>query len=262
MNTDFLGKTAVVTGASSGIGRAIALELAGRGADLVLHARQNAEGLTEVATRVKGLGRRCRTELADLSHAEGRQTLVAAAWSGPPVDIWVHNAGADVLTGDAASADFDAKLEQLWRVDVAGTIGVCRAVGRAMADRGAGVILTVGWDQAETGMEGDPGQMFGPTKAAVMAFTKSLAKTLAPAVRVNCVAPGWIKTRWGDDAPEYWRRRAVGEALLSRWGTPEDVAAAAAFLASPQAAFITGQVVNVNGGFAGRAAGEADRPTE
>jgi 3-oxoacyl-[acyl-carrier protein] reductase len=82
-----------------------------------------------------------------------------------------------------------------------------------------------------------------------MAFTKSLAKSLAPEVRVNCVAPGWIKTAWGEEASEYWQQRAVAESLRNRWGTPEDIAAAVSFLASPEADFINGQIVPVNGGF-------------
>jgi 3-oxoacyl-[acyl-carrier protein] reductase len=90
-------------------------------------------------------------------------------------------------------------------------------------------------------------------KGAIMAFSKSLARSLAPQVRVNCVAPGWIRTSWGEQASAAWQQRAVGESLLARWGAPEDVARVVRFLASPAAAFVTGQVWNVNGGFAGRA---------
>jgi 3-oxoacyl-[acyl-carrier protein] reductase len=122
-------------------------------------------------------------------------------------------------------------------------------MGRFMADREGGSIVTVGWDQAATGMEGDSGELFAATKGAVMAFTKSLAKSLAPKVRVNCVAPGWIRTAWGEGASEAWQRRAVRESMLGRWGEPEDIAAAAHWLVSPRAAFVTGQVINVNGGF-------------
>jgi len=110
------------------------------------------------------------------------------------------------------------------------------------------VILTMGWDQAETGMEGDSGQLFGAAKAAVIAFSKSLAVSLAPAVRVNCLAPGWVRTAWGAGASAAWQERVRRETPLGRWGEPEDVAGAAVWLASDAAAFVTGQVVRVNGG--------------
>jgi NAD(P)-dependent dehydrogenase (short-subunit alcohol dehydrogenase family) len=113
---------------------------------------------------------------------------------------------------------------------------------------GGGVIINMGWDQAETGMAGDSGQLFAAAKGAVMAFTKSLALDLAPEVRVNCLAPGWIKTAWGEAASQTWQDRAVRETPLGRWGTPEDVAKVARWLASPAAAFLTGQIVRVNGG--------------
>jgi 3-oxoacyl-[acyl-carrier protein] reductase len=117
------------------------------------------------------------------------------------------------------------------------------------ADGRGGVILNVGRDQAEQGMAGVSGEMFAAIKGAVMAFSRSLAQSLAPRVRVNCLAPGWIRTAWGEDASDYWQARAARQALRGRWGVPEDVAGAAAYLASPAADFITGQVFNINGGF-------------
>ena len=98
-------------------------------------------------------------------------------------------------------------------------------------------------------MGGDSGEMFGAVKGAVMAFTRSLAKSLAPDVRVNCVAPGWIKTAWGSEASGYWQQRGVRESLLQRWGTSEDVARVVRFLVSPRSDFINGQIIHVNGGF-------------
>lgn len=249
MPGNLTGKTAVVTGAASGIGRAIALRLAQQGANLILHTRGNRTGLEEVAQHITAFGGSAKEIYADFTEADAAAQLAEDAWNLGPVDIWVHNAGADVLTGNAAEADFDTKLSQLWDIDVSAAITACRDIGRRMRERGSGVILTMGWDQAAHGMEGDSGQMFAATKGAVMAFTKSLAKTLAPGVRVNCLAPGWIQTKWGDNAPEYWQQRAVSESMLARWGQPEDVAAAAAFLASSDAAYITGQVLNINGGF-------------
>jgi NAD(P)-dependent dehydrogenase (short-subunit alcohol dehydrogenase family) len=98
-------------------------------------------------------------------------------------------------------------------------------------------------------MEGDSGELFAASKGAVMAFTRSLSRSLAPSVRVNCVAPGWIRTAWGEGASEVWQERARRESMLGRWGVPEDIAAAVHWLVSPEAAFVTGQVLAVNGGF-------------
>ena len=110
------------------------------------------------------------------------------------------------------------------------------------------MILTVGWDQAETGMEGDSGELFAAVKGAVTCFTRSLALSLAPEVRVNCLAPGWVRTAWGETASPAWQERVRRETPLGVWGLPEDVAAAAVWLASPAAAFVTGQTIRVNGG--------------
>jgi 3-oxoacyl-[acyl-carrier protein] reductase len=244
----------VVTGSSSGIGRAIALELATGGADVLIHARQRRDAACRVADQVRALGRRSHVVILDLADAANHAPLVQQAWQwGSEVDIWVNNAGVDVLTGPLADKSFSDKLEQLWRVDVSATIQISRLAGQRMqagsGRRGIPVILNVGWDQAEIGMEGDSGEMFAAVKAAVMAFTRSLAKSLAPQVRVNCIAPGWIRTSWGEQASQYWQHRARQESLLQRWGTPEDVARVARFLASPAAEFITGQIVAVNGGY-------------
>ena len=249
---DLHNKTAVVTGSSSGIGRAIALELARAGAAIVLHARQNEEAARGVAEEIRALGSPGLVLLADLADGDLHDALVDEAWhwrSG--VDIWINNAGCDVLTGAAAKWSFEQKLEHLWRVDVAATMRLSRQVGRRMQERGTGVILNMGWDGAQRGMAGDSGELFAACKGAVMAFSRSLAKSLAPEVRVNCLAPGWIKTAWGVGASQSWQERAQRESILHRWGTPDDVAQVACFLVSPAAAFITGQIVDVNGGFAG-----------
>ncbi|MEX2310596.1 MAG: SDR family oxidoreductase [Pirellulales bacterium] len=240
-------KTAVVTGSSSGIGRAIALELGRAGANVLVHARENRAGADEVAAAIGSLGRDATVVLADLSEPAEQDRLVAAAWSWREIDMWINNAGADVLTGEAADWPFDQKLAALWKVDVVATLRLSRAVGERMRKRG-GLILNMGWDQAESGMAGDSGELFAATKGAVMAATRSLAKSLAPAVRVNCLAPGWIRTEWGEEASAEWHDRAARESLLGRWGTPEDVAHMACFLALPAAEFVNGQIIHINGG--------------
>ena len=245
------GMTAVVTGASSGIGRAIALELASAGADVFVHAKANGEGAEETKASVQRIGRSSHFVLADISDPQQASALVESAFSWrKDIAIWVNCAGVDVLTGDAQNWSFEEKISALWQADVRGTIQLSREVGRRMRETkvSGATILNIGWDQAELGMAGDSGEMFAAVKGAIMVFTRSLAKSLAPDVRVNCLAPGWIKTAWGDAASDSWQDRARSESLLARWGTPEDVARAARFLVSPDAEFINGQVISVNGG--------------
>ena len=247
------GKTSVVTGSSSGIGRAIALQLAAAGANVLVHAGRNHEGAQQVALHARSHGVQSVSVTTDLSDLSTHETFVRDAWNWQNgVDIWMNIAGADVLTNDNAQLPFEEKLDSLWQVDVLATIHLSRLVGERMkqrfADSASAVIINMGWDQADRGMAGDSGQMFAATKGAVMSFSRSLAKSLAPQVRVNCLAPGWIKTAWGEQASDYWQQRAAKQSLLNRWGTPQDVANAALFLASPAADFITGQVIAVNGG--------------
>jgi 2-amino-4-hydroxy-6-hydroxymethyldihydropteridine diphosphokinase len=245
---ELTGLNAVVTGATKGIGRAIARTLAEAGSNVIVHGRDR--GTAEAAAE------ECRAQqvqthilLADLREPDAGEKLAERAWHCfPRIDIWINNAGADLLTGEAGRWPFEKKLHELWLVDVQATMLLARAAGLRMRRQGGGVILTMGWDQAATGMEGDSGQLFAASKGAIMAFTKSLALTLAPEVRVNCLAPGWIRTAWGEQASQSWQERVLRETPLARWGTPNDVAQAARWLVSPAARFITGQIVRVNGG--------------
>lgn len=242
-------RTVLVTGSSRGIGRAVAVELARAGWKVAVHGRSAARA-ADVAAHLAATGSHAGTFLADLADRDGAARLAAdvTATLGR-LDAVALVAGADVLTGEPAKWGYERKLDELLLVDVRGTMLLTRALGRWMADREGGAIVTIGWDQAATGMEGDSGELFAAAKGAVMAFTRSAAKSLAPKVRVNCVAPGWIRTAWGAGASEAWQRRAVRESMLGRWGEPEDIAAAVTWLVSPQAGFVTGQVINVNGGW-------------
>jgi 3-oxoacyl-[acyl-carrier protein] reductase len=243
------GLRVAVLGATSGIGRAVALALGGAGADVIVHGRKSIAVAQDLAGELQSLGVRSSVMMADLADADAADRLAGEAWSlWGGLDAWLQIAGADVLTGANARLPFVAKLDLLWSVDVVATIRLCRDIGRRMKAQGHGAIVTMGWDQAETGMEGDSGELFATTKAAVMAFTRSLALSLAPTVRVNALAPGWIKTSWGQSASRDWQDRVLRETPLRRWGTPEDVARVACFLVSPAAEFLTGQIVRINGG--------------
>jgi 2-amino-4-hydroxy-6-hydroxymethyldihydropteridine diphosphokinase len=243
------GIRAAVTGSTSGIGRAIALELAAAGADVVVHGRRFQAAAEEVTDLCRAQRTNAHWVLADLRDEAECRRLADTAWrEWDGLDLWVNNAGADTLTAEAAGWPFERKWQELFALDVTGTMLLSRTIGGLMKKRGRGAIINMGWDQAETGMEGDSGQLFAAAKGAVMAFTKSLAVTLAPQVRVNCVAPGWTRTAWGGSASAHWQERVVRETPLARWGTPEDVAGVVRWLAGPGASFVTGQIIRVNGG--------------
>lgn len=248
-------RIAVVTGSSRGIGAAIALRLGRSGYHVVLHGRTESENLRAVASQLSEMGATFSTITCDFSKTPDLEGFAEACWAiGGRVDAWVQAAGADILTTEARHSGFAEKLERLWQVDVAAAARLLRTVAIRMKHQTAAeslpAILTIGWDQAAHGFEGDAGLLFGTVKGAVAALTRSLASFAAPSVRVHCIAPGWVKTAWGESADLRWQARAAAESLLRRWATPEDVAALAAFLVSPEAAFLNGQVIDVNGGFA------------
>jgi 3-oxoacyl-[acyl-carrier protein] reductase len=234
-----------VTGASSGIGRAIAEAYAAEGAVVLLTHRASPERAREVA---EAIGERALVRQADLATRAACERLVAEAREElGRIDVWVNNAGADVLTGEAADWEWERKLDLLLAVDLKGTIACSYAVGETMRERG-GAIVNMSWDHATSGMAGENPQLFSAVKGGVLAFSKSLARSLAPAVRVNVLCPGWIETRFGEQADPGFRRSVAESTPLGRWGRPEDVAGAALYLASPESAFVTGQAINVNGG--------------
>ncbi len=253
-NREFCGTNAVVTGASSGIGRATALELSRRGVDrIVIHYRRNLEGAKQTARECGELGAQPVLLAADLGDFTAIEAFANQCWDELGViHSWVNNAGVDVLTGEFAALDFGEKLNQLLQVDVIGTIHLSRLVVSRMSEQTLELpasMAFIGWDQSSAGMEGDAGQMFGPVKAAITAFAQSLAQTVAPKIRVNVVAPGWIQTSWGHTTSEYWDARARNESLMNRWGAPADIARAIAFVSAPENTFVTSQVIEVNGGW-------------
>jgi 3-oxoacyl-[acyl-carrier protein] reductase len=244
------GKTAVITGASSGIGQGIASSFAREGAHVIVNYNKSEQSAQKVVEEIRGKGGKASAIQADISSQDGINRLLAESQTIlGAIDIWVNNAGADILTGANASADDQQKLESLIAVDLLGTMNCCWSVLPCMQARGTGTIINMSWDLAIHGFAGRNPQMFAAVKAGVLGFSKSLARTCAPEVRVNILAPGWIQTAFADDImeKEYYQAR-IKEIPMQRFGLAEDVANAAVYLASDEATYLSGEVINVNGG--------------
>ena len=242
-------KTVLVTGASSGIGRAIALRCAQAGADIAVTYRKNQEGAEATAREIQDLGRHVEVLRTDISREQDIGELVKQL-SGrfSRTDVWINNAGADILTGQAARLSRLQKLDLVLAVDLRGTILASWAAVEVMRKQGGGTIINMSWDHVVHGMEGENPGVYSAAKGGVASFSRSLARDVAPQIRVNILAPGFIETAFGEDANPKFRQKVVEMTPLRRWGKPEDVAGAAVYLASDDAAFLTGQTIMVNGG--------------
>ncbi|MBI4172573.1 MAG: 3-oxoacyl-[acyl-carrier-protein] reductase [Actinobacteria bacterium] len=231
------GRTALVTGASRGIGRAIALELGRAGASVVVGYRSGAEEAAAVAAECGG-----RAVQADVSDPKSAKALVEAAGD---LDILVNNAGLtrDGLLLRMSDDDWRTVIE----TNLSSVFYTCRAAARGMVRRRDGAIVNV---SSIVGVHGNPGQTnYSASKAGIIGFTKSLARELGSrSVRANVVAPGYVKTQLTDVLPEEATGAMLAATPLERLGDPEDVAGAVRFLCSDEAAFITGAVLLVDGG--------------
>jgi 3-oxoacyl-[acyl-carrier protein] reductase len=216
---------------------------------LVTYRRSEAAALA-VVDGIAARGDRALVARADLGTRGGCEALVAEAQERlGGLDVWVNNAGADVLTGEAAGWDWERKLDLLLAVDLKGTIACSYGASAVMHEQAAGgTIVNMSWDHVASGMAGADPELFSAVKGGVLAYSKSLARAIAPRVRVNVLCPGWIETAFAQQADTEFRRSVAESTPLRRWGRPADVAAAALYLASPEASFITGQAINVNGG--------------
>jgi len=245
------GKVVLVTGASSGIGRAIALACAEAGADLALTFRENRTGVDEAAGSVRAAGRRVEVVRADVSRQEDLDVLAAGVRRAfGRVDVWINNAGADILTGEGAPLSWTEKLDRLIAVDLRGTVlASWTAVALMREQPPGGVVLNMSWDHVLTGaMRGEYSQVFCAVKGGVYSFSRALAQSAAPHIRVNVLGPGWVETAYGRELDDDVRHRITESIPLKRWATPQDVAHAAVYLASDAAGYVTGQMLLINGG--------------
>ena len=239
------GKVALVTGAAQGIGKAIALLLARNGADVVV-SDINLEKAQETTNEIEGMGRRSfaiKVNVADLKDVE--QMVKAIVEQFGRIDILVNNAGItrDRLILRMTEEDWDAVLD----VNLKGTFNCTKAVIRHMSKQKSGKIVSIA---SVTGEMGNPGQAnYAASKAGVIGFTKTIAREFAGrGINVNAIAPGYIQTPMTDAVPEKAKEELKRMIPMERLGKPEDVAQAVLFLVSENSSYITGQVLNVNGG--------------
>lgn len=240
------GKTALVTGASRGIGRAIALRLAAEGANIAINYAGNTAKAEETKVAIEAAGGKAALFQADVSDSAQVEQMVASVLETfGSLDILVNNAGItrDGLLMRMKEEDFDAVLD----TNLKGIFHVTKAVTKIMMKQRSGRIVNMA---SVVGIIGNAGQTnYAAAKAGVIGFTKSAARELAArSITVNAVAPGFIATDMTAAMPEKAKEATLAAIPLRRMGTPEDVANAVLFLVSDQAAYITGQVVKVDGG--------------
>lgn len=246
--TPLKDKVAVVTGGSRGIGRAIALELAARGAAVVVNYNANSQAADKVVAEIQQAGGQALAVKADVAKVDEAGALVKAAVDTfGKIDILVNNAGItrDMLIMMMSEDSWDAVMD----TNLKGTFNCSKAAVRYMMKARSGRIINI---TSVSGQIGNPGQTnYSASKAGQIGFTKALAREIASRnVTVNAVAAGYVETEIWADVPEEARTALLGMIPLGRKGEPQDIASAVAFLASDEAGYITGQTLGVDGGMA------------
>ncbi len=242
------GKVALITGASRGIGREIALTLAGYGADIIVNYNGSADKANEVVREIEAMGRRAVSVQCSVSEYEACGRMITDMLEAfGHIDILVNNAGItkDNLMIKMTEADFDGVID----TNLKGTFNTIKHMYRAFIKQRSGRIINL---SSVSGVLGNPGQAnYAASKAGVIGLTKSMAKELASRnITVNAVAPGYIDTDMTQAMSEAAREAVIAQIPLKRAGQPKDIAEMVAFLASDKAGYITGQVISVDGGMA------------
>ncbi len=245
---DLQGKAALVTGASRGIGKAIALELAKRGAKVAVNYAKNTGAANEVVAAIKASGGEAVALQADVADTRAAAALVKSAHEAfGRLDILVNNAGTtrDMVIMMMPEEDWDAVMN----TNLKSAFNCCKAAVKIMMRQRGGRIVNI---SSVSGVMGNAGQTnYSASKAGLIGFTKALAREVAPRnITVNAIAPGFIPTELTATMPEALKTATLTAIPLGRWGTAQEVADAVAFLASDQAGYITGQTLNVDGGMA------------
>jgi 3-oxoacyl-[acyl-carrier protein] reductase len=240
------GKAAIVTGASRGIGRAIAEQLARTGARVVINFAKDAQGAQAAVEAISAAGGEARAVQADVSDYRAAEALIKGtveAYGG--VDILVNNAGTtrDMLIMTMPEADWDIVIQ----TNLKSAFNCSKAAVKTMLRKRSGRIINI---TSVSGIAGSAGQTnYSASKAGLIGFTKALAREVAArSITVNAVAPGFVPTSLTNDLPAELKEATLKSIPLGRWGTAEEIAYAVAFLASAEAAYITGQVLSVDGG--------------
>jgi 3-oxoacyl-[acyl-carrier protein] reductase len=243
---DLGGKSAVVTGGSRGIGRAIVLRLATQGADVAFSYRGNEAAAKDTAGAVEALGGRALAVQGDVSQPEAADALVKAAIEAfGKVDILVNNAG--ITRDDLIMRMSVEAFREVLETNLFGAFYAIKAVTRPMLKARSGRIVNI---TSVSGQAGQTGQAnYSSAKAGLIGLTKATARELASrGITCNAVAPGFVLTELTQDLAQEWKDKITEQTPLGRFGTPEEIANAVAFLASDEAAYITGQVLAVDGG--------------
>lgn len=254
MNHSYQNRTALITGATGGIGSALAKKMAAQSVSLILHYHSALDAAEKLAEECRTLGAaRVKITAADFSDAQSVDDFLQQKFlQRSSIYFLAIASGIDLMSTELKSLSFEERLARAIEIDLVTPMRIARKIGNEMKLARGGSIVFISWDGILYGGSGETAQLYGAVKGGISGFAKSLAHSLAPAVRVNTLLPGWIKTRWGNEVAanttHNFHAAGMRDSLLSRWGESEEVAAAAWFLLSDEARYINSTSLELNGG--------------